>query len=116
MEPATQQFKGFAVVELFGHNKIAGFVETQTFGSAVFFRVDVPETDDNPAFSKLFNPSAIYAINPCDEPVAMVVAKGLQERPIQSYSLSIAIRKGIDSQLNCIPEKAEQQDEQESQW
>jgi hypothetical protein len=36
-------FDGWAIVELFGHQKIAGFVTTQYFGTACMFRVDVPE-------------------------------------------------------------------------
>jgi hypothetical protein len=36
-------FEGWAVVELFGHQREVGFVTTQAFGSAVLFRIDTPE-------------------------------------------------------------------------
>ena len=57
MEPQTNSFEGWAVVELFGHAKAIGFVTTQTFGQAVLFRVDTPELPerefvlDRPAYT-----------------------------------------------------------------
>ncbi len=39
-------FKGFALLELYGHQKEAGFVETCYFGTACMFRVDVPGLDE----------------------------------------------------------------------
>jgi hypothetical protein len=36
-------FEGWAVVELFGHQREVGFVTTQCFGAAVLFRIDTPE-------------------------------------------------------------------------
>lgn len=51
-----------AVVELFGHQKMAGKVTEQSIGPSTFVRIDVPETNHQPAFTRLLNPSAIYAI------------------------------------------------------
>lgn len=42
MEPQTNKFEGWAVVEMFGHTKEIGFVTTQYFGTACLFRIDVP--------------------------------------------------------------------------
>lgn len=42
MDPQNR-FEGFAVVELFGHAKEIGFVTTEYYGTAAFFRVDTPE-------------------------------------------------------------------------
>ena len=93
MEQTQAQFEGWAIVEMFGHNKTAGFVTTQNFGQACLFRVDTPELPDRdvkmtrpgslggewieagatvrrpaePARSKLIGPGAVYAINPCTE-------------------------------------------------
>jgi len=43
MEPKQAAFEGWAIVEIFGHQKAIGFVTTEAFGSAVLFRVDSPE-------------------------------------------------------------------------
>jgi len=62
----TQQsnnFEGWAVVELFGHQREVGFVTTQIFGSAVLFRIDTPElpereyTLQRPAHANLHPPT-----------------------------------------------------------
>jgi hypothetical protein len=35
-------FAGWAILEIFGHQKYAGFVETEYYGTACMFRCDVP--------------------------------------------------------------------------
>lgn len=59
MEAQQNSFEGWAVVELFGHQRAVGFVTTQVFGSAVLFRIDTPElpereyTLERPAYVSL---------------------------------------------------------------
>ena len=65
----TEKIELNAVVELFGHQRIAGKVTEQAFGSFTFIRIDVPETPLQPSFTRLVNPTAIYAINPVTEEV-----------------------------------------------
>lgn len=77
----------WAIVELFGHTKLAGKAIEYTVGSATFIRVDVPETKEQPAFSRLLNPSAIYAINPVTEDVARVTANALNKAPIEAWDI-----------------------------
>src|SRR5271155_2800360 len=43
MEPKQAVFEGWAIVEIFGHQKAIGFVTTEAYGSACLFRVDTPE-------------------------------------------------------------------------
>lgn len=102
-EAAEQQW---AIVELFGHQRIAGAVSEQTFGGASFVRVDVPEilvrdrvwrngeyvsdgevTEIIPAHTRSFGPKAIYAINWCDKTAATVAANSIRHSPIAPYSL-----------------------------
>ncbi len=82
-----QKFELHAIVELFGHSRMAGLVSEQTIGSASFIRIDVPETAQQPAFSRIVNPSAIYAINPVTEEVAIQMARQLNEKPIQAWDI-----------------------------
>lgn len=76
-----------ALVELFGHQKIAGTVTEYSWGPATFVRVDVPETDSSPAFTRMFNPSAIYAINPVTKEVMEYLVKNIQAKPIESWDI-----------------------------
>ena len=82
-----QKFEINAVVELFGHSRMAGKVTEQTIGSASFVRIDVPETSTQPKFTRLVNPSAIYAINPVTEEVMLQMAEGITAKPIDSWDI-----------------------------
>jgi hypothetical protein len=42
-QPTDGKFEGWAIVELFGHQREVGYVTTQVFGAAVLFRIDTPE-------------------------------------------------------------------------
>jgi hypothetical protein len=66
------ELKAWALVELFGHQRIVGWLTQQTFGSGVLFRVDVPDlTKDGKVvregFTRYFGLSAIYSITPITE-------------------------------------------------
>ena len=78
----------FAVIELFGHTRMSGKVTEQSIGPATFIRVDVKETSTQPSFTRLLNPSAIYAINPVTEQVANEMAEMLQKKPIESWDIN----------------------------
>lgn len=43
MELSTAKFEGHAIVEIMGHQVVAGFVTTKAFGATVFFHVVAPE-------------------------------------------------------------------------
>lgn len=96
MEIQQSNFEGWALVEMFGHQREVGYVTTQIFGQACLFRIDVPEIPEReyqlerPEWigetlakegskvkrprvagrSRLVGPGAIYSINPCTEDVA----------------------------------------------
>lgn len=111
----------FAVVELFGHARIAGAVSEQTFGGASFVRVDVPavkveevdyeiKTPDGyarkvrtiPAHTRSFGPGAIYSINWCDESGAKVAAHNIKHEPINPYSAMKAM-EAIEKLQPALP-------------
>lgn len=83
----TEKFESWAIVELFGHNKIAGKCSEQNIAGANMLRVDVPETPSNPGFSRLLGHAAIYAINPVTEEVAIHWAKMLHCAPISAWDV-----------------------------
>ena len=90
------KFEGWAVVELFGHLREAGYVTTEYFGTGALFRIEVPplpereETLARPGWiendfcdvgtkisrgavegrTRFVGPSAIYALNPCSKDAA----------------------------------------------
>jgi hypothetical protein len=81
----TTKFEQWAIVEVMGHARFAGWVTEQTIGGAALIRVDVPELDGRPAFCKMFGASAIYSITPVDEATARLAAGQFGEQPIPVY-------------------------------
>lgn len=90
---SAEKFDSWAVVELFGHQQIAGRVSEASIGGAAFIRVDVPEQPGRkavqqwdrdqpaiPAYTRYFGGGAIYALNPCSEEAAKRVATNLRAR------------------------------------
>ena len=78
-------FSNYCIVELFGHQKIAGHVTEQVIAGQGFVRVDVPETKRHPAFTRLFGSGAIYSITPVSEEIAKQAAEGIYIEPVTVY-------------------------------
>lgn len=113
MTEAQSNFEGWAILEIFGHQRFAGFVKTEYYGTACMFRLDVPPLEERtrttkragsvdgqwtPAgtvvkegatlgYSKLFGVGAIYALTPCDEKAALKAVEEIQPRPLMLVSL-----------------------------
>lgn len=114
MTEEQARFEGWAVVEIFGHQRYAGFVTTQAFGQAVMFRVDVPPLDERErvtksyeyidgqsvppgstvkeaavqGYTKLFGVGAIYGMTPCTQEAAVKAVAAMQARQMQLVALA----------------------------
>lgn len=84
MRELHERFAAWAVIEIMGHKRLAGFVTEQTIGGTAFLRVDVPDTKREARWSKLLDTASIYAITPCTEQIARAVAEevGRYEPPV----------------------------------
>lgn len=80
-------YEGHAIVELMGHNTLAGYVSEQTIAGVAMLRVDVPAVGDVPAYTKFVSGSAIYGITPASQEVAERAAQRLQVRPVAQFLL-----------------------------
>lgn len=80
-------FEGWAIVELFGHQIIAGQVSEVSVGGNSFIRVDVPPTDEQDAFTKIYGAKAIYAITPTTEEVVYEALKRINTRPVDRWTV-----------------------------
>lgn len=108
----AQKSDQWAVVELFGHARIAGRISEQTIGGQSFVRIDVPtvkyvergyggepETEHViAAHTRSFGAGAIYSINWVDEPAATLAAHSIKHAPISPYALKDALRSMGDTQ------------------
>jgi hypothetical protein len=109
----------YAIVELFGHQRVAGRITQQTFGGASFVRVDVPEIEVTEygysnagervatqrtiqAHTRSFGGGAIYAINWCDMTTAAIAARSIKHEPLSPYSVKSAIDALPDEQRHRL--------------
>lgn len=76
------KFNQWCVVELSDHQQIAGRVTAEAIGSATFIRVFVPATSTQPTFARFYSPSAIYAITPVEQKMAIQTAERLGISPL----------------------------------
>lgn len=81
------KFDEWALVELFGHQKIVGRVSEATLAGGAFLRVDVPAFDGSAAFTRMFGPGAIYSINPVTEEVARGLMGQYRNEPVSRFEL-----------------------------
>lgn len=83
----NENFNLWCIVELFGHNRIAGKCSEQNIAGNNFLRVDVPTTSKQSGFTRFLSASAIYAINPVTEEVARQIADNLQIQPVNVWDV-----------------------------
>lgn len=83
----SEGFDQFCLVELFGHQRIAGKVTEQVIAGTGFIRVDVMRVGDQPEYTKMFGPSAIYSITPVNEETCLALVKALREPPVSPWIL-----------------------------
>ena len=102
------------MIELFGHNREAGYVTTQYFGDKAMFQIDVPELPlrdyelKRPQYigstlapvgtkvqkaakegrTRIISPGAVYALNPCSKDLCLAALEELAPREIKIVELA----------------------------
>jgi hypothetical protein len=84
---ADEQKAMWALVELFGHQRIAGRVSQSELGTGDLIRVDVPAVAGRDPLTKYYNVKAIYGITPVDEATATRMAQDIRAEPVSEYSI-----------------------------
>lgn len=120
---AAEAFDSWALVELMGHQRIAGRVTEAEIGGCKFVRVDVPETEGRPAMTKYLGPSSIYAITPMSEETGRATASRIDPAPIQHYDARRLVEMvdaakpkelgaGVDAAFRAVTEPNDFDDEE----
>lgn len=86
-EKSENSFNEWALVELFGHQKIVGKVSEASLAGGAFLRVDVPAVAENKAYTRFYGPGAIYSINPVTEEIAMGLIQRYRNEPVSRFEL-----------------------------
>ena len=92
-----EKFDLWCVVELFGHSRIAGRCTEQNVAGTNMLRVDVPDTSNQPGFTRFLSSGAIYAINPVSEEVARQMAENLQIQPVNIWDVNHLVDQKLKS-------------------
>lgn len=87
MTDSAEKLEAWVIVELFGHQRIAGKLTEQQIGGGNMIRIDVPETKSQPGFTRFLGNAAIYAINPVSEQIARAAAENLNAAPVRAYDI-----------------------------
>lgn len=99
MAEETVGFRGWCIVELMGHVTLAGYVTEQELGGTKMIRIDVPESERGPKFTKLVGAGSIYGITPVDEETVAMMCRESTPQPFSSYELQTAFRRYYKAQL-----------------
>jgi len=88
MNESNDNFGMWAILELMGHVKLAGFVtEEELFGGKIG-RIDIPG-EAGQAITQYFGGHTIYRLTPVSEEVARAFAKRNRPRPVYVYELAL---------------------------
>ena len=102
----------WAIVELMGHRRLAGFVTERDIAGASFLRLDIVgkdtkvDEDDGPdvalhggfegGVTQFYSPQAVYCITPTTQDIAVALGRRSAPAPVSRYELEPAKPRDID--------------------
>lgn len=92
MTESKEPFEGWAILELMGHRRLAGYVSEVELAGAGMLRLDIPATvgdgpNENIATTQFYSPSSLYCLTPTTEEVARRAAYLSMPRPVSRWEL-----------------------------
>jgi hypothetical protein len=86
----TGGYKGWAILELMGHRRLAGFVSEEAMFGTALLRIDIPKagaTNGELAATQYYGGSSIYCLTPTTEGVARRISEMDQPAPVQPWEI-----------------------------
>jgi len=87
----AEKFEAWGLVELMGHQRVAGRLSEQPVGGGNMLRVDIPNGET--FRTAYYGASAIYAVHITDEAAARKLAGDTGSRPPYAYELQHAVAR-----------------------
>lgn len=97
METQEFTFTGWAILELMGHRRLAGFVTPTILGSTVLLQVNIPGSNKDDFTSQFYNPSALYCLTPTTEDVCIAFSQSNQPAPVKRWELPTSTQQHSNS-------------------
>lgn len=86
-----EKFKEWAIMDLFGHKRLAGEVSETNIAGGAFIRIDIPVGDN--VVTQFYGPAAIYGLYPVTEETARAVASQCVTDPINRWDVQEAVKR-----------------------
>jgi hypothetical protein len=77
--PETAIVENWAILEIMGHERLAGRLTETTIAGVPMLRVNVPATEKLPGFTRMLSGASIFSLTPVPQDVATLVAGQLQK-------------------------------------
>lgn len=86
-QTTTEKFASWAILELMGHRRLAGYVTEEEIAGASLLRIDIPLGEGEAPVTQFYSAGAIYCITPTTEETARRVAAGARPEPVHAWEL-----------------------------
>lgn len=80
-------FEGWAIIELMGHRRLAGYVREEPHFGTSMLRIDVPGPEGAPIATQFYGGGSIYCVTATTEEMARRVALSNQPEPVRQWEL-----------------------------
>lgn len=87
-DASAPAYEGWAIVEIMGHRRIAGFMREVMVAGAPFVRIDQPGADGDAPTSHFYNAGkSIFGFVPVTEAAAVTAARTMRSAPVNEWDL-----------------------------
>jgi hypothetical protein len=101
------EFQGWALLELMGHRKLAGYCEPVMVAGAALLKVTVPTAGEHlPAYTTYVGGPSIYSLTPTDEQTARDFVTVHKPRPVEAYSIQMTANLAAKRELERLQSQA----------
>ena len=98
-------FECFAILELFGHVRLAGKVTEASIGGCSFLRVDVLKPDGEVDFTRYLGNGSVYSMTPVTEEVARRVGNGSAQAPVKPWEIPKPMLPPAENLSHDLPDE-----------
>lgn len=98
---SEERFESWAVLELMGHRKLAGFVRETQLAGAGMLRLDVPAEEPGKfKATQFYSPSSVYALTPTTEEICRAFSKRAEPSPVTRWELPADLPRASEATVD----------------
>lgn len=93
--PTNDAFGSWAILELKGYTKLAGYITEEEHFGTILGRIDIP-LEDGKSLTRYFTGQSVYLLTPVAEQIARGYALNNKPQPVQVYEWRLPELSGPD--------------------